>query len=114
MPELKESGKFIYADFGRRRIFFADHALDRWWERCKDNGLNGRKAALRELDAQLAGAVLKRNLPPWLRVSAWHYGRSEGFIEIDESRGFVINKNPSRDLVAVTYIENIAKYRRLI
>jgi hypothetical protein len=44
-------------------------------------------------------------LPPWGRVTLWHRARAEGFLYIDESSGFIINKNPSCDLVAVTYIE---------
>lgn len=97
------------ADFsyriGRKTVFWTDHALDRWWERCKRNHLNGRKEALALLEERLAAKRMERELPPWSGVSRFHRALAEGFIYIDERSGFVINKNPSKHLIAVTYIE---------
>ena len=90
---------------GRKTVFWTDHALDRWWERCGANHLNGRVAALKLLRERLEAQRLDRDLPPWGRVTQWHRARAEGFLYIDDHSGFIINKNPSRDLVAVTYIE---------
>jgi hypothetical protein len=90
---------------GRKTVFWTDHALDRWWERCGANHLTGRQAALKLLRERLEERRLERELPPWADVTLWHRARAEGFLYIDETSGFIINKNPSRDLVAVTYIE---------
>ena len=97
--------KFTY-DLGRKTIFFSDHALDRWWERCRANRINGRQEALDLLRHRLDGdGVWTTSLPPWNMLNLWHQARAEGFIQLDADAGFVVNKNPSRDLVAVTYIE---------
>lgn len=90
---------------GRKTVFWTDHALDRWWERCERNHLNGRQAALRLLSERLENRRLERDLPAWSGVSKFHRWLADGFIYIDERSGFVINKNPSKDLIAVTYIE---------
>lgn len=96
--------KFLHRD-GRRTIFFSDHALDRWWERCKANQINGRQAAMNLLRKRLADAEWLHEVPSWTRLSLWHRGRAEGFLSLDEESGFVVNKNPSNDLVAVTYLD---------
>jgi hypothetical protein len=90
---------------GRKTVFWTDHALDRWWERCERNHLNGRQAAIGLLREHLSHRRLERDLPSWADVNKWHRALAEGFIYIDKTSGFIINKNPSRDLVAVTYIE---------
>lgn len=90
---------------GRKTVFWTDHALDRWWERCERNELAGRKAATKLLQESLKKRRLERELPSWADVTLWHRALAEGFIYIDERSGFIINRNPSRDLVAVTYIE---------
>jgi hypothetical protein len=101
--------KFTY-DLGRRTIFFSDHALDRWWERCRENEVHGRQEALDLLKQRLSEGVWTTSLPPWNMLNVWHQARAEGFIELSEESGFVVNKNPSRDLVAVTYIEREEKH----
>lgn len=91
---------------GRRTIFFSDHSLDQWWDRCKKNEVHGRKQALSLLREALRGAQWERKLPGWCNVSLWHHARAEGFIAIDDRSGFVVNKNPNTHLVAVTYMES--------
>ena len=91
----------------RRVIHFTDHALDRWWERCKKNDVHGRKEALALLRERLESAKWG-SIPAWARLSLWNRARAEGFLALDEDSGFVVNQNggASRDRVAVTYIEN--------
>ena len=90
----------------RITIYFTDHALDRWWERCEENGLHGRQKAMNLLRERLAGATWTgRYLPDWTRVSLWNRARAEGFLSLDDDSGFVVNRNPGADYVAVTYIE---------
>ena len=96
---------------GRREIIFTDHALDRWWQRCEENEVNGRKAALRLLDSAMEDATWKSTTPDWAGLSIWNLARAEGFVYLDEDSGFVINRNPSGDRVAVTYIERGYKRR---
>lgn len=101
--------KFIHK-LGRREIFFTDHALDRWWERCEKNDIHGRQQALDLLKSSLDKAKWDRDLPAWSRLSRWNRAQAEGFVEIDEASGFVVNKNKQKngyDRVAVTYIDNI-------
>jgi hypothetical protein len=89
---------------GRRYIHFSDHALDRWWERCEENELHGRKAALQLLEERLLTARWSHVMPVWTRLSWWHHARAEGFVFIDEESGFVVNKNATGDRVAVTFV----------
>lgn len=93
------------AEIGRKKIFFSDHALDRWWERCEENHVHGRKEAMALLRERLADAEWSREQPPWAHLSLWHRGRADGFLMINGSACFVVNKNPSKHLVAVTYLE---------
>lgn len=90
---------------GRRVIFFTDHALDRWWERCRANHVSGRKAAMDLLREQLAGAVWHYKEPSWAYLSLWHRARCEGHIALDDQSAFIVNRNATGDLVAVSYIE---------
>lgn len=96
---------------GRRRVFFTDHALDRWWERQRDNGLHGRQAAMNLLRERLDSAAqeprrtYQRDIPPWSRLSLWHRARADGFLTLGDDACFVINRNRGGDYVAVTYIE---------
>lgn len=90
---------------GRKKIHFTDHALDRWWERCKENDIHGRQQAMNLLRERLAQAKWT-SIPSWARLSLWNQARAEGFLAIDPDAGFVVNQNPNRDRVAVTYIEN--------
>lgn len=90
---------------GRRTVYWTDHALERWWERCDANELNGHRAALELLRERLEGSRIKRDLPTWSRVTLYHRARAEGFVAIDEDSGFIVNRNPNGDYVAVTYIE---------
>jgi hypothetical protein len=98
--------QFIHRQ-GRRKIFFSNHALDRWWDRCKKNEVHGRKDALALLRERLQEATWE-SLPAWSRLSMWNRARAEGFLALDENSGFVVNQNAGerRDRVAVTYIEN--------
>jgi hypothetical protein len=91
---------------GRRRIYFTDHALDRWWQRCKQNDVYGRQHAMDLLRSSLEEAIWSRSLPPWSRLSIWHQARAEGFLRIGDEAGFVVNRNENGDLVAVSYIES--------
>lgn len=91
---------------GRRLIHFTDHALDRWWERCEQNEIHGRQEAMDLLRASLDDAQWNRAMPPWNRLSIWHRARAEGFLSLTDESGFVINKNETGDLVAVSYIES--------
>jgi hypothetical protein len=99
---------------GRREIFFTDHSLDRWWERCRFDKSVGRKEALALLEKRLDdGARWTTEAPAWSRLSLWHRARAEGFIYIDDDSGFVINRNRQEDgsyeRVAVTYVTNIER-----
>ena len=94
---------------GRKTIYFSDHALDRWWERCEANDLHGRVLSRRLLHQALKGRErLERQLPTWANVTRYHRARAEGFLPIDENSGFVINRNANGNYVAVTYIEKIS------
>jgi hypothetical protein len=97
----------ISYQFGRRKIFFSDHALDRWWERCEANNIKGRQAAIDLLKERLKDAKWTRDVPPWSKLSVFHRARVEGVIYLDASTCFIINKNPNGDLVAVTYLERL-------
>jgi len=92
---------------GRKTFYFSDHALDRWWERCQENGMHGRQQAMDLLRERLDGARwMGRTVPAWTRLSKWNRARAEGFLALDDENGFVVNKNPGGgDYVAVTYIE---------
>ena len=92
-------------EVGRREIVFTDHALDRWWQRCEENEINGRREALRLLDSVMDFATWKHSIPEWAGLSIWNLARAEGFVYIDDYSGFVVNRNPNGDRVAVTYIE---------
>jgi hypothetical protein len=96
---------------GRREIIFTDHALDRWWQRCEENEVKGRRDALRLLDSAMEHATWRSTTPDWAGLSIWNLARAEGFVHIDENSGFVVNRNPNGDRVAVTYIEK--GYKRL-
>jgi hypothetical protein len=94
------------AQIGRKTIYFSDHSLDRWWERCQENGLHGRQQAMDLLRSRLAEASwMGRAMPVWTRLSRWHRARAEGFLALDDESGFVVNRNIGGDFVAVTYIE---------
>lgn len=91
----------------RRTIYFSDHALDRYWQRyMDDNPHAGRKDCRQTLADEMASARWHRGIPPWSHMNLWHRARCEGVVYLDDDRAFVINRNPSKDLVAVTYIEN--------
>ena len=97
--------KFVHTH-GRMQIFFTDHSLDRWWERCEQNGLHGRVQALNLLREKLPDAEWQpKELPDWCRVSIYNRARAEGFLALDEDSGFVINRNEV-DYVAVTFLTN--------
>lgn len=91
--------------FGRRKIHFTDHALDRWWDRCKANEIKGRKEALENLRETLETAEFKASFPKWAVLKLWHQARAEGFIFLGEDAGFVVNKDADGTRVAVTYME---------
>lgn len=91
----------------KKKIFFTDHSLDRFWERCKENDVHGRQQALNHLRKRLADATWFVEIPSWTKVSDWNRERADGFLSLDENSGFVVNKNPSGDRVAVTYLENL-------
>jgi hypothetical protein len=91
---------------GRKVIWWTNHALERWWERCDANETNGRRDAMVLLREKIQDKRIERDLPPWSRVTLFHRARAEGFLFIDDHSGFVINRNPNGDYVAVTYIEN--------
>lgn len=96
---------------GRLTIFFSDHALDRWWERCQANGGHGRQQAMDLLRNKLNEIAanpqkhLERTAPPWSHLSLWHQARAENYLMLASDSCFVINRNETGDLVAVTYIE---------
>jgi hypothetical protein len=90
---------------GRKNLAFTDHALDQWWERCKQNSVKGRKAALALLADRLAEAQWTHSLPAWAHLKQWHIARAEGFVWIDEESGFVVNKEPGGDRVCVTFLQ---------
>lgn len=92
---------------GRREVFFSDHALDRYWQRhLDDNPHAGRKECRETLDRELDGAFWMAGIPGWSRMTLWHRARCEGCVMLDDDHAFVINRNPSRDLVAVTFLSN--------
>lgn len=96
---------------GRLTIFFTNHALDRWWERCEANDLHGRQAAMNLLRERLGVAAQEARrsfttvAPPWCRLSLYHRARAEGYLSISDEACFVVNRNPGGDLIAATYIE---------
>lgn len=93
---------------GRREIFFSNHALERWWERCRKNKMVGHRESLQLLSLALESGRWSTELPAWSRVSLWNRAVAEGFVYMDADSGFVVNRNShSGDRVAVTYIENI-------
>lgn len=97
----------ILCELGRRQIFFTDHALDRYWQRHLDDNPNaGRKQARAKLRQELPNATWQRTPPPWAYMTIWHRARCEGVVMMDEGRCFIVNKNPSGDLVAVTFISD--------
>lgn len=84
----------------RKTIFFTDHALDRWRERSGRNEI--------ELSQRLDnGPRLVRDIPEWSDVDRFHRARASGFIELDDNEGFVVNRNPNGDYVAVTYLDRV-------
>jgi hypothetical protein len=95
----------------RRQIFFTDHALDRWWERCQQNGLHGRQQAMTLLRERLGAARWTTEPPAWARLNLWHRACAEGMVVLDDDSGFVVNRNPQPDgsyqRVAVTYITGV-------
>lgn len=92
----------------RRKIHFTDHALDRWWERCKQNETSGRMKAMKLLHKSLQESREQKSLPRWYQPSLWHKATAHHFVSIDNGdRGFVVVKNPSGDFVAVTYIDKL-------
>lgn len=96
---------------GRRKIFFTDHALDRFWQRFLDKEPHaGRKEAREALDTLMEAARWNRTPPPWARMNLWHRARCEGVVHLDDDHVFIVHRNPNRDLVAVTYIINHKEY----
>ena len=95
-------------DLGRKHLKFTDHALNQWWNRCKQNEVKGRRAALSLLEERLAEAQWSHSLPGWAHLSQWHIARAEGFVYMDDESGFVVNKEPGGDRVCVTFLQ---KYR---
>lgn len=101
---------FLKHRVGRKDIFFTDHALDRYWERYADqNPHAGRKEARTMLMKELETAELRRDRPAWAKMSWWHAARCIYTLHLDDDRCFIINKNPSSDLMAVTYLFNERK-----
>ncbi len=92
----------------RKRVHFTDHALDRWWEREADNAPLGRQQALALLRERLNGSRACRDLPHWARVSVYHRAVADHFVDLGDASGFVVNRNSNGDLVAVTYINQVA------
>lgn len=90
---------------GRRTVYWTDHALERWWERCEENECNGHRDAMGLLEEKLKCIWVDRDLPPWSKVTRWHRALAEFFIYIEDDSGFIVNRNPNGDYVAVTYIE---------
>jgi hypothetical protein len=98
---------FMKHTVGRKEIFFTDHSLDRYWERYVDqNPHAGRQQARESLMQELEDAELRRDRPAWARMSWWHAARCIYMLHLDDDRAFVINKNPSGDLLSVTYLQN--------
>lgn len=85
---------------GRRTITITDHARDRYYER---RGVIGTG----DLARDLVSAQWDRAKPSWLQLSMWHRARAEGYVVLDDERCFVVNRNPSGDLVAVTYMDRL-------
>jgi hypothetical protein len=92
------------AHIERRRVYFSDHALDRWWERCRANHVNGRQDALDLLRCSLGEGEWRYKAPSWARLSLWHRARCEGHLLLGDG-AFIVNRNATGDLVAVSYIE---------
>ena len=90
-----------------KMIYFSDHALDRWWERYEENELNGRSQAMESLRENLKESQVTESIPEWSEVNKFHRAKADHFINIDSDSGFVINKNPNGDFVAVTFIDKL-------
>ena len=98
---------FLFRHDRKGTIFFTDHALDRWWERCEANGLHGRQEAMNLLRVRLADATWKRDIPGWARISVWNRAKAEGWLGMDDESGFIINRNDKKERVAVTYLDRL-------
>lgn len=98
---------FIFRHPRKGIIFFTDHALDRWWERCEANGLHGRQDAMNLLRERLQDSIWKHALPSWARVSLWNRARAEGWLGLDDDSGFIVNRNDKKERIAVTYIDRV-------
>lgn len=90
-----------------REIYFTNHALDRWWERCQENELHGRNESLDLLRQRLSGADYVNSVPEWSQVNDHHRASAKGFVKIDDESGFVIKQNPNGDRVAVTFLDRL-------
>lgn len=89
---------------GRRTIHFTDHAWDRYWQRFTLHGGHTTQDMKRDLE----GARWNRSRPDWAtHLSLWHRARADGYLELDEDRCFVVNRNygTTGHLIAVTYID---------
>lgn len=91
----------------RKTVHFTDHALDRWWERYDPNEVAGRRDALEALREKLKGSQTSREMPPWARINRFHKAKADHFVNIDDEAGFVVNRNPNGDFVAVTFIDKL-------
>jgi hypothetical protein len=92
-----------------KQIYFSNHALDRWWERCTENKLNSRTEAMQMLRDNLKESEVSEIIPEWSQVNKQHRSKADHFIKIDNDSGFVINKNPNGDFVAVTFIDKLTE-----
>jgi hypothetical protein len=94
-------------------VYFSDHALDRWWERCEENEVNGRSRAIRLLRESLNECRLLPSgpMPSWVRDSAKSRLRNnqKGFLSLDNDNGFVIVEDGKGKFVAVTFLSKLAE-----
>lgn len=95
-----------------KTVYFSNHALDRWWERCEENEVNGRSKALRLLKQRLDESEVLRSMPPWVRDSVKAQiseGKERGFLSLDNDNGFVIVENGKESFVAVTFLSKLTE-----
>lgn len=97
-----------------KTVYFSNHALDRWWERCQENEVNGRSKALRLLRQRLDDSKLlaSDSMPSWVRDSVKakiSEDKQRGFLSLDNDNGFVVVENGKESFVAVTFLSKLTE-----
>ena len=100
MPQFVE-------EINNKQIYFSKHSLDRWCQRLDIKKFNSRAEAFAALKKKLKNSEVTDAIPDWSDVNNNHRSKADHFIKLDSESGFVINKNPTGDFVAVTFIDKL-------